>query len=251
MHRFFIAGVAPDSTELCLEGSEAHHALNVLRVETNSPVSVLDGAGSEYLCTVKDVRRNSVALAVLERRQFTQPHYPVTLFQAVVKNKAMDLIIQKTTELGVHKIVPVICERSVVRPSSADAAEKVAKWRAVAIEAIKQCGQPWLPLIDEPRPLAHVLREQQAAGLSIVASLQHGAKHPRECFMAHLAVHRSPPKTVSVWIGPEGDFTKDELAAILASGAVPVTLGPHVLRSETAAICSVAISMYELTFGAK
>ncbi|MGC8989270.1 MAG: RsmE family RNA methyltransferase [Verrucomicrobiia bacterium] len=251
MHRFFIAGVAPDSTELCLEGSEAHHALNVLRLEINSPVSVLDGAGSEYFCKVKNVRRNCIALTVLERRQFTQPPCPVTLFQAMVKNKAMDLIIQKTTELGVHRIVPVICHHSIVRPSPADAAEKAEKWRAVAIEAIKQCGQPWLPLIDEPRPLQHALRKQPPAGLSIVASLQHAAKHPRECFMAHLAVHRRPPNTVSVWIGPEGDFTKDELATILASGAVPVTLGPFVLRSETAAICSVAITMYELTSGAK
>lgn len=251
MHRFFIEGVPPNPTELCLEGSEAHHALNVLRVQIDSSVSVLDGAGSEYLCKVKDVRRNCIALAVLERRRFTQPPCPVTLFQAVVKNKAMDLIIQKTTELGVHRIVPVICERSIVRPSSADAAEKAEKWRTLAIEAIKQCGQPWLPIIDKPRPLEHALREKQPPGLSIVASLQPGAKHPRECFMAHLAEHRHPPQTVSVWIGPEGDFTQNELAAIIGAGAVPVTLGPFVLRSETAAIYSVAISTYELSFTVK
>lgn len=251
MHRFFIEGVPPNSTELCLEGSEAHHALNVLRVKIDTTVSVLDGAGAEYLCRVKDVRRNCIALAVLERRRFTQPPCPVTLFQAVVKNKAMDLIVHKTTELGVHRIVPVICDRSIVRPSPADAAEKAEKWRAVAIEAIKQCGQPWLPIIDKPRPLEHALREQQPPGLSIVASLQSGAKHPRECFMAHLAEHRHAPETVSVWIGPEGDFTQNELAAIIGAGAVPVTLGPFVLRSETAAIYSVAISNYELSFGAK
>jgi len=251
MHRFFIAGVAPHSTELCLEGPEAHHALNVLRVEPNTSVSVLDGAGSEYLCKVKDVQRNCIALTVLESRQFAQPPCRVTLFQAVVKNKAMDLIVQKTTELGVHRIVPVICDRSIVRPSSADAAEKAEKWRAVAIEAIKQCGQPWLPMIDEPRPLERALREHQQQGLSIIASLQHDAKHPRECFMAHFAEHHQPPTTVSVWVGPEGDFTRNELSAIIATGAVPVTLGPFVLRSETAAIYGVAISIYELSFGAK
>ena len=127
--------------------------------------------------------------------------------------------------------------------------EKVKKWRLVAIEAIKQCGAAWLPHVDLPMTLKQFVARQEKLDLALVGSLQPDVRHPRECIRKYDAQYGALPRSVAVWIGPEGDFTLEELHAIQATGAQPISLGSLVLRVETAAIYCLSFLNYEL--GAK
>ena len=156
----------------------------------------------------------------------------------------MELIVQKATELGAHRIVPILSERTV--PQVTVDSAKIGKWAATAIESIKQCGSFWLPRVDAPLTTQAFLARGEKFDLSLIASLQGGARPPREHFDLFRAERNCPPKSVSVWVGPEGDFTPAETNAIRAAGALPITLGPLVLRSETAAIYCLSVIHYEL-----
>jgi len=246
MHRFYLPPNQTQGSTLALSGSEGHHAIHVLRLRENERVVVLDGAGHEFSCQVQQIARDTVTLQVVQKLEVAPLGYHVTLAQAVTKAKTMDLIVQKATELGVHRIVPILSERSVPQIEEANVEAKLEKWRATSIEAVKQCGSPWLPQLDAPRSPQKFLASGERFELSLIASLQNDAKHPREHFKSYLAERQRLPKTVCVWVGPEGDFTPAEMNAIRQSGALPITLGHLVLRSETAAIYCLSILNYEL-----
>jgi 16S rRNA (uracil1498-N3)-methyltransferase len=246
MHRFYLAPERIQGAVITLSGSEAHHALRVLRVRETDQVLVLDGAGHERLCRVENLGRKEVTLAVL--KQAAHPPLPcqITLAQAITKPKSMDLIVQKATELGAHRLIPLLAERSISQIDQQAAPGRVEKWRAIAIEAVKQSGAPWLPQIELPQSVARFLAHSEQDQLSLVGSLQSGARHPRVYFEDWLSERRSLPQSVCIWVGPEGDFTAGELDAIQRAGARPISLGRQVLRSETAAIYCLSIVHYEL-----
>ena len=246
MHRFHLPTSQCQGPTLTLEGSEAHHALHVVRVAVGERVLVLDGAGTEFHCEVQSTGRREVVLAVGERTLHVRPSLRVTLFQAVTKARSMEWVVQKATELGCHRLVPVITARSVPQYQEAAADRKTSRWLDWAVEAMKQCGWPWLPTIPPPAPLAEVLGQALRFDLALVASLQPGAVHPRQHLDAFEAKAGARPRDVAVWIGPEGDFTLPELAAITQAGALPISLGPQVLRSETAAVYCLSLLNYEL-----
>jgi 16S rRNA (uracil1498-N3)-methyltransferase len=246
MHRFFLPPARCQGIQLTLDGPEAHHALHVVRVQAGDRVGVLDGAGTELACEVSNVGRREVALAVVARTQHPPAPFRLTLAQAVTKARSLEWIIQKATELGCHHLVPVITGRSVPHYEAEAGDRKAARWLELAIEALKQCGGHWLPGIPAPAPLAEVLARPQGADLALVAALRPDAAHPREILEAFAARTGAPPRDVTVWVGPEGDFTEAELAAILGSGARPINLGPRVLRSETAAVYCLSFLNYEL-----
>jgi 16S rRNA (uracil1498-N3)-methyltransferase len=246
MHRFFLPPEECRAPVLLLHDAEAHHALHVVRVRHNDRVSILDGDGAEYLCEVKDPRRSEVELKVLEKMSTPPLPWKITLAQALPKGKLIESIIQKATELGVARIVPLLAERVVSQLNDECGLEKQRKWQSVAIEAIKQCGSPWLPRIEKPMTPDQFLRRKEEFDLSLVGSLQPGSRHPREFFSEFQTQHHRRPASVSIWVGPEGDFTPAELEAIQTAGAKPITLGRLVLRVETAAICCLAAINYEL-----
>ena len=225
---------------------EAHHAINVLRIRPRERVVVLNGAGDEFLCEVAEANRGIVALAVVQKHEIRPLPYQVTLVQAVPKGKTMELIVQKATELGVHRIVPILSERTIAHLDPDNTADRIEKWKATAIEAIKQCGSAWLPRIELPLKPQAFLGRNERHEFSLIASLQGDARHPREHFQTFAAEHGRPPTSVCVWIGPEGDFTPAEVNAVRAAGALPITLGQLVLRSETAATYCLAVINYEL-----
>jgi 16S rRNA (uracil1498-N3)-methyltransferase len=246
MHRFYLAPERCGGETLHLEGREAHHGLHVLRLRQDERVTVLDGAGGEYLCEVRETTRKAVTLAVVEQRRVDAPLCHIHLLQALPKAKAFEWVVQKATELGAHRIVPLLSERVVAHLDTEQREHKSDKWRLLAIEALKQSGAPWLPRIEAPARLSDVLARRESFDLALVASLQPDSRHPRPCFEACQAARGAAPRSVALWIGPEGDFTAAELNAIQAAGAVPITLGPHVLRSETAALYALSIASYEL-----
>jgi 16S rRNA (uracil1498-N3)-methyltransferase len=246
VHRFYLAPEQCRDPVLVLDEREAHHGLHVLRLRRGDRVVVLDGAGHEYLCEVKEAGRERLHLAVTQQNFLPPLPYEVTLVQAIPKGKIIESIIQKATELGVSRIVPLLSERVVAHLDAESSESRAAKWRLVAVEAIKQCGLAWLPRIELPLSPKAWLARGEAFDLPLLASLQSDSRHPREYFRAFHAERGCLPRTVCVWVGPEGDFTPAELSAAKSAGALPISLGRVILRSETAALYCLAVLNYEL-----
>lgn len=246
MSRFYLPPEQCQGPVVTITDREAHHALHVLRLRRGDAATVLDGAGHELRCEVQDTGRSQLTLAVREKR--TAPPLPcqITLLQALPKGKLIETIIEKATELGAARVVPLLSERVVTRIAEDGAAQKAEKWQWAAIDAIKQCGSPWLPRVEAPLTPQQFLQRKEQFELPLVASLPRPAQHPRQYFQAFHKQHGRRPASACVWVGPEGDFTPEELDAILAAGALPITLGPLVLRAETAAIYCLSILSYEL-----
>lgn len=246
MHRFYLPPALCAGEHLRLTDREAHHALHVLRLRSGETVTVLDGAGHSLACEVTGLARAEVALKVRTRQFVPLPPCQITLLQALPKGKIIESIIQKAVELGAHRVIPILSERVVSQLDQDGAEGKREKWQQVAVEAIKQSGAAWLPLVAAPVPLAQYLARPEVFALSLIGSLQAERRHPREILAEYLAAHGRAPGTVGVWVGPEGDFTPQEVATIQASGAKPITLGRLVLRVETAAVYCLSILNYEL-----
>lgn len=247
MHRFHLPPGECMGDRLALPGREAHHALNVLRLRRGDSVCVLDGAGTVCDCIVDEATHNSFMLRVTRRETAPRPVAEIRLCQALPKGKTFETIIQKATELQASRIVPLLTERVVAHIPPAEAPRKAEKWQLFAVEAIKQSGSPWLPEVAAPISLKDFLGQGQRTELSLVGSLHPGAKHPRTWFRQFEQQRGRRPKSVSIWVGPEGDFTPAEIDMILGAGARPITLGPVILRADTAAICSLSIVNHELT----
>ncbi|EEF58855.1 RsmE family RNA methyltransferase [Pedosphaera parvula] len=246
MHRFYLPPEECKENTLILTDREAHHALQVLRLREGEKLVVLDGAGQEILCEAQKAEKDQLKLKVLQRNFQPQLPYQITLFQAIPKGKIIETIIQKATELGAFRIVPLLSDRVVTQLDDEGAASKVEKWKQTAIEAIKQCGSPWLPQVDAPVSPKDYLARGEKFELPLIGSLQNDCRHPREYFKTFHNERKRLPKTVSIWIGPEGDFTPAEMNLIKSAGVLPITLGKLVLRSETAAIYSLSVLNYEL-----
>jgi 16S rRNA (uracil1498-N3)-methyltransferase len=246
MHRFYLPPTESKTGPLMLAGREAHHALRVLRLRRGDRVVVLNGAGGEFICDVETFDRDKVQLAVVEQRTIAPPTCQITLLQALPKAKIIESIIQKATELGAARIVPLLSDRVVADLKQKHAERKAEKWQQIAIEALKQCGTAWLPRVEPPVTPHEFLARKEQFELPLLASLQPGARHPREYFRQFASQQSRKPKSACVWIGPEGDFTSDEVQKIIANGALPITLGRLVLRVETAAIYCLSVLNYEI-----
>jgi 16S rRNA (uracil1498-N3)-methyltransferase len=196
--------------------------------------------------TVKDISRNAVTLSVSLKNFAPALPCAISLLVGIPKGKIIESIIQKAVELGARRIIPILSERVVTQLDDDEAENKRDKWQNVAIEAIKQCGAAWLPKVEVPVTIEQFLACQEKFELSLVGSLQKERRHLREVLREFETKHRRLPQSVGVWIGPEGDFTLDELKAIENSGAQPISLGNLVLRVETAAIYCLSILNYEL-----
>ena len=245
MHRFYLPPEHTNVQRLQLDGREAHHAVKVLRLQPGEPVTVLDGKGHEFLCRVESISRQALSLEVMEKRIVPAPPCHITLLVGIPKGKIIENIIQKSVELGAYRIIPLLTERVMTQLDDEGSEQKREKWQNVAIEAIKQCGAAWLPEIEAPQSIAVALARNEKIDLPLVGALSSPHRHPRECFAEFRRLHGRPPRTASLWIGPEGDFTPEELQAIQQSGAQPITLGNLTLRVETAVIYGLSILNYE------
>lgn len=248
MHRFFLPPSQCQDSVLHLHEREAHHALHVLRLQKAERVIVLDGAGHEFLCETVALHRDGVELKVVQKNYSPPLPFQLTLLQAIPKGKIIESILQKATELGVFRMVPLLSERVTTHLDAGSAESKLEKWRLTIIEAAKQCGAPWLPQIEAPLSPKAFLGCDEQFDLPLIASLQSDSRHPREYFDSFFSEHGRLPKSVCVWVGPEGDFTPAEINAAKSAGALPITLGRLVLRSETAAVYCLSVLNYELQF---
>jgi 16S rRNA (uracil1498-N3)-methyltransferase len=219
---------------------ESRHGVQVLRLGRGEELELLDGRGtrSQARVLVADRRALRVVVeAVMEERRSPR----VVLMPALLKGKAFDFLVQKATELGVAEVAPVITARTVVRWQEGQRGSWEESVQRTAWEACKQCGNPWLPRWTAPRPLAEVLAGP-GEGLRMAAMLGDGPRLPGDI----LDEVSGPVTGVTVMIGPEGDFTLAEADGIRDWGALALTLGPRVLRAETAALAALAVVQHEL-----
>jgi len=246
MHRFYIAPGQWRTDALALTGSEAHHCRNVLRLETGDKIVLFDGRGREQTAEITSTESGQIGLRKLHEAQTPPLRCQITLGQAIPKGKNMDLIVQKAVEIGAAEIAPILSDRTVVRLDEESAASKQSKWQTVAIEAAKQCGQNWLPAVHAPQTLSQFFQERRRFDLQLIGSLQTDAVHLKKILAEYSAEHGDRPASVLMLVGPEGDFTPAELSLARSHGCRPITLGPIVLRVETAAIYCLSVLSYEL-----
>jgi 16S rRNA (uracil1498-N3)-methyltransferase len=232
MTRAFVPADRLDGPRATLDAAAYRHLIKVLRLAPGASLRIFDGAGTEIDARIESVGRASVEVSLGARHRIAAPACAVSLLQAPPRGERMDLIVQKTTELGVARILPVQSERTQVRPG----AHQRARWQTIAEEAARQSGRAEVPTIGEPAPLAAVLPTasdladarfvlwEGEAGQSLPAALTRAAK------------------AVVLLVGPEGGFAEAEVAAARRAGFVAVGLGPRILRSETAAIVAVALA---------
>lgn len=241
LSRFYVAPIE----EATFSGAEAKHCTQVLRKCVGDQVIVFDGAGTEATAEITTISSKRVELKILERRQTPAPAVSISLIQAIPKGANMEWIIEKAVELGVNAIFPVLTERTVVRLDAREAAKKQEKWQRVALEACKQCGQNWIPQVHAPVPFLSVLETLPAQDLKIIAALQPDSKSLKS-ILNEPGTKNQEPRNACLAIGPEGDFTPAEYAAARAAGFAPATLGPLVLRVETAALFAMSVLQHEL-----
>ena len=246
MHRFYIPPENWNPREIALREGEAHHARDVLRMEQGDRVVVFNGRGREITAEIIELSKAEVRLRKLQENETPPLRCRITLGQAIPKGKNMDLIVQKAVEIGAAEIAPLISERTIVDLDAKDAEQKQAKWQQIAIEAAKQCGQNWLPTVQTPRKLKDFFAEHAAHDLRLIGSLQPDALHLKQILSDYRERHGDRPQTTLMMVGPEGDFTPAELALAKSHGCQPITLGPIILRVETAAIYCLSVLSYEL-----
>jgi 16S rRNA (uracil1498-N3)-methyltransferase len=246
MHRFHIAPEDWRSDSPVVTGSEAHHCRNVLRLSVGDKVVLFDGRGRELTAEITASDPSQISLRKLHEAQTPPLRCRITLGQAIPKGKNMDLIVQKAVEIGAAEIAPILSDRTVVRLDEESAASKQAKWKTVAIEAAKQCGQNWLPQVETPQSLPQFFQQHRRFDLQLIGSLQSDAVHLKKILAEYSAEHGDRPTSVLMLVGPEGDFTPAELSLARSHGCRPITLGPIVLRVETASIYCLSVLSYEL-----
>ena len=205
-HRFYIPASGWNLENLVLADEEAHHCADVMRCKAGDRVIVFDGEGTESEAEITSVARGEIGLKPLMTSQSERPPAALTLGQAIPKGKNMDLIIQKATELGASKIVPLLSERTVVQIDRADLEKKQQKWQRVAIEACKQCGQNWLPTVETPTSIDQFVKKTEDR-FRIVAAIGPDSRSLKSILAEWADENSERPDAATLMIGPEGDFT--------------------------------------------
>ena len=235
MPRFFVDNPLAVGETATLTGADARHLAGALRVTVGEAVTLCDGAGTDYACTVTAVEREQVSLAVeAATPTVAEPTLAVTLYMGLPKGDKMELIIQKAVELGVTAIVPVATARSIVRLDGKDAAKKQQRWQKIADEAAGQSGRGILPRVELPISWKQAL-PRLAAENTLLCYEGGGQPIGRLVTPADTAL--------SLVVGPEGGFDPAEVAAVTAAGGRIATLGRRILRCETAPIAALAVLM--------
>lgn len=231
--RVYVEAALTPGSIVELPREAASHLSKVLRARRGDELVLFNGDGREFAAAIESVRGPRVSASVgLGVPVDRESPYAVTLMQSVPRGDRMDFIVQKATELGVARIVPVLSRRSVVRLDSTQTQSKAEHWRGVAVSACEQCGRNRLPIIEAARPLQSYLGES-APELKLRLLFEPETGPPAQ------APRFEPGAAAEIAIGPEGGFADDELEAFRLTGFFRISLGPRILRTETAAIAAV------------
>ena len=237
MRRFYSESISESDGLVTLRGDEARHISTVLRMRPGDSVLLIDGKGSEYVSEIVSVSDGEAVLKIIESRlSSSEPDIKVTLFQCLPKQGKMEVIIQKCVELGVFEIVPTVSKRCVVKLDGKD--NKLVRWNKVAQEASKQCGRAFVPKVTQPVRLSAI--DLNAYDAVILAYENEDTVTLKDALKRIGSVG-----SAALIIGPEGGFESGEAEELIGKGAVSVSLGKRILRTETAGMAALAQLMYE------
>jgi len=242
LHRFFIPPEWLREKQVFIGPPIIHQIRNVLRLRPGERIVLLDNSGWEYEVELLTVGQHQAQGRVVEKRlNRSEPRTKITLYQAVLKRQNFEFVLQKGTELGVVGFVPVISERCIIAHLE-DVERKRPRWKRIITEAAEQSGRGQLPLLEAALLFPQACQQAQSrGGLSIIP--WEGEKSEN----LKALLHREPkPFSVSIFIGPEGGFTPEEIALAKRYGLIPITLGPRILRAETAGLVTATVILYEM-----
>jgi len=243
MHRFFISGENLRGGQVVLTGQQAHQIRSVLRMAPGDEIIVLDNTGCEYVVAITDLARQRAAGQVIDKRLAQgEPRTQITLYQALLAREKFEWVLQKCTEVGVTRFVPMVTERSIVRRTDTITPARLARWKTIVTESAEQSGRGRIPQLECPLKFADALAGLGAFDRRLIACPQTTGPTLREILQAG----RAESVAIALLIGPEGGFSDEEVAAACEKGAVAMSLGKRILRTETAAVVASALILYEL-----
>ncbi|MBM7614658.1 16S rRNA (uracil(1498)-N(3))-methyltransferase [Alkaliphilus hydrothermalis] len=247
MNRFFVEAsqINEATKEILIEGEDVKHISKVLRLSEGDNVEICDGISYEYIGRIKSIDKNNVFLSIVEKKGVErEAPVKITLYQGVPKATKMDIIIQKTTEMGIAEIVPVTTQRTVVQfHNDKDREKKTERWQKIAQEAAKQSKRGIIPKIHMPISFGEALEHGLKNQLNIMAYELEEEKGLKSLLLDE---KYSGVKEIGIWVGPEGGYSETEVADGLKEGLKSITLGPRILRTETAGFALLSMIMYEI-----
>lgn len=245
MSRFYAPKENIQGSQAVIIGEEGHHLIHVMKLRKGDNVIIFDGEGSEYHGNIASADGKSMTVIVDIFRicpAAADNGMRITLAQALPKKRKMDVIVEKATELGVSSIIPLTTSRTIVKPSSAEAEKMVKRWRNIALAASKQCGRALIPEISGITRISDIIREPakyQKYDLVLFACLSEGTVPLKQAVNGRLF------SNTLIFIGPEGDFSPDEIVSARKAGWMMVSLGKRVLKADTAGIFVLSAIAYE------
>ncbi|WP_408954870.1 16S rRNA (uracil(1498)-N(3))-methyltransferase [Natroniella sp. ANB-PHB2] len=240
MHHFFVKPTAIIDGEVTITGQDVRHITRSLRLDSGDKISVADGEGKKYIIELVELTEKSVKGKV--HQDFVakvEPDTKVTLVQGLPKSKKMDLIAQKTTELGVEEIIPVETERSIVKLKPSKAKRRQKRWQKIAKEAAKQSGRAKIPEVKELVGFEEIISLAKEYDLALIPWEE------EEGSLKEVIAGNNKMERVMIVIGPEGGFSKQEVERAKEAGIKPVSLGSRILRTETAGLATLSMLLYQ------
>lgn len=244
MHRFFVEEPAMGANSITITGGDVNHIKNVLRMSVGDKICVINGQNNkEYYCEITALGSDTVDTRICEIRESDQElANEIVLFQGLPKSDKMELIIQKAVELGVHTIVPVSTDRTVVKLDAKKKANKRKRWMSISESAAKQSGRLRIPEVTQVVSFKEALEMAGKMDVRLIPyELAEGMEKTREVMSGI-----QPGQSVAVFIGPEGGFESSEIEKAREIGVQSITLGKRILRTETAGLVTLAMLVYNL-----
>ena len=241
MRRFFIEQTKITSTKIFITGSDAAHIKKVLRMKSGDRIGLFDGRGFEYEARIENLLAGSVEVSITKRfLSASESPVQIIVAQALLKDKKMDILARQLTEIGITKLIPFTSIRSVPRPDKKRLSERRKRWEKIAIEALKQCRRGHVTEIGETITFNDVIKIDDECDLKIVF----WENESKPISNAVQQVHDRHYRKILAVLGPEGGFTEKEIEDARACGFVTASLGPRILRAETAAVAACTILQY-------
>ena len=240
MHRFFVGSSLKDACEVTVTGDDVTHISKVLRLREGDEIIVCDSDGTDCLCRIETVDKETVTAQILKRESsITEPPIKITLFQGVPKGDKLDTVVQKCVELGAMRIVPVAMKRSVAIIK--DKEKKQQRLQKIALEAAKQCNRAIVPEVDTVMTFDEAIKKAFEFDLRLLPYEAEKSTGMKDVLKSH-----NDAKSICIFIGPEGGFDDAEVEKARSNGFETVSMGPRIMRTETAPLAAITAVMYEL-----
>ncbi len=242
MHRFFISPKAIHESRALLRGESVHQIRDVLRMKPGAEIILLDNSGAAYRVEIVTLDRDALRGRVIEKWNLdTEARAQITLYQGLLKGQKFDWVLQKGTELGIAAFVPTLTARCIMGSVNDVSDGRQDRWRKILVEAAEQAGRAILPRLGTAMLFKQACEDAASRGLALIPWEGEHARGLREAL-----AHAPQAHEINLFIGPEGGFAEDEIALAQEHGIVPVSLGPRILRAETAGLAAASAILYEL-----